>query len=199
MAEALPSLEVALAIDAVAADEGAVLPIRPVPALGFTPGRDEGKRLEHLETSSIPLHARRRGCISPWWLVVSEARRGVEGWTEPTNTAMELEGVCETPAYAPRTLDGSVGLSSQGGMLFCKLLCPGSVPGLQNPSVTLFPQRIREVRHCSPRTQCCTQLHSPVSDPARIAVGAFAIDVIAGVAILAGGTELLAAFSVEAG
>lgn len=43
MAEALPSLEVALAIDAIAADEGAVLPVCPVPALGFTPGRDEGK------------------------------------------------------------------------------------------------------------------------------------------------------------
>lgn len=56
VAEALPSLEVALAIDAVAADEGAVLPVCPIPALGFTPGRDEGKWLEHpwhLGTSSI--------------------------------------------------------------------------------------------------------------------------------------------------
>lgn len=40
VAEALPSLEVALAIDAIAADEGAVLPICPVPALGFTPVSD---------------------------------------------------------------------------------------------------------------------------------------------------------------
>lgn len=92
----------------------------------------------------------------------------------------------------------AVGLTSQAGMLSHKLLCSGLVPGLHNPSVTLFPGRIREARHCSLRTQCCTQLHSPVSDPARVAVGAFAIDVIAGVAILAGRTELLAALSVEA-
>lgn len=47
VAEALPSLKVALAVDAVTADEGAVLPVCPVPALGFTPGRDESKWLEH--------------------------------------------------------------------------------------------------------------------------------------------------------
>ena len=39
-AEALAGLKVTLAVDAVAADEGAVLPIRPVPALGFTPGEE---------------------------------------------------------------------------------------------------------------------------------------------------------------
>lgn len=38
VAEAAAGLEVALAVDAVAADEGAVLPIRPIAALGFTPG-----------------------------------------------------------------------------------------------------------------------------------------------------------------
>lgn len=43
VAEAPAGLEVALAIDAVAADEGAVLPIRPVPALGFTPGEGGGR------------------------------------------------------------------------------------------------------------------------------------------------------------
>lgn len=104
MAEALPSLEVALAVDAVAADEGAVLPICPIPALGFTPGRDEGKQLEHpwhLGTSSIPPHAWRQACISLWWLVASEARRGVQAWTEPTAMAMELEGACETLALCP--------------------------------------------------------------------------------------------------
>jgi len=37
-AEAPAGLEVALAVDAVAADEGTVLPVRPVPALGFAPG-----------------------------------------------------------------------------------------------------------------------------------------------------------------
>lgn len=37
MAEAAACLEVALAIDAVTADKGAVLPVRPVPALRFTP------------------------------------------------------------------------------------------------------------------------------------------------------------------
>lgn len=86
VAEALPSLEVALAVDAVAADEGAVLPVCPIPALGFTPGRDEGKWLEqpwHLGTSSIPPHAWRQGCISPWWLVVSEARSGVRSGPSP--------------------------------------------------------------------------------------------------------------------
>lgn len=37
-AQAAARLEVAFAADAVAADEGTVLPIRPVAALGFTPG-----------------------------------------------------------------------------------------------------------------------------------------------------------------
>lgn len=36
-AEALPRLKVTLAVKAVAADEGAVLPVGPVPALGLTP------------------------------------------------------------------------------------------------------------------------------------------------------------------
>lgn len=49
------------------------------------------------------------------------------------------------------------------------------------------------------RARAGTPPHSPVSDPARVAVGALAIDVVAGVAVLAGGTELLAALAVEAG
>lgn len=38
VAETAAGLEVALAVDAVAADEGAVLPVCPIAALGFTPG-----------------------------------------------------------------------------------------------------------------------------------------------------------------
>lgn len=122
MAEALPSLKVALAIDAIAADEGAVLPVCPVPALGFTPGRDEGKWLEHprhLGTSSIPPHAQ-MGCMSPWWLVVSEARSRVQGWTEPTDRAMELP-VRHLP-YAPWT--------------------PGACSGAQLSSWNTLPQTL---------------------------------------------------------
>lgn len=71
---------------------------------------------------------------------------------------------------------------------------------LQKPTATPSPQAgsSREAGHRSAGVRLCTQLHSPVSDPARVAMGALAVDVVAGVAILAGGTELLAALSVEA-
>lgn len=45
-AQAPARLEVALAVDAVAADEGAVLPVRPIAALGFAPRGGEGRQLE---------------------------------------------------------------------------------------------------------------------------------------------------------
>lgn len=78
---------------------------------------------------------------------------------------------------------------------------PALASWLQKPTATPSPQAgsSREAGHCSVGAQLCTQLHSPVSDPARVAMGALAVDVVAGVAILAGGTELLAALSVEAG
>lgn len=71
---------------------------------------------------------------------------------------------------------------------------------LQKPTATPSPQAgsSREAGHRSTGVRLCTQLHSPVSDPAWVAMGALAVDVVAGVAILAGGTELLAALSVEA-
>lgn len=85
VAEALPSLEVALAIDAVAADEGTVLPVRPIPALGFTPVRDEGNGWSIHGTwgPAATLHMHGDG-----------PRRGGQGGTEPTDT-------CESPALQP--------------------------------------------------------------------------------------------------
>lgn len=67
VAEALASLEVALAVDAVAADEGTVLPVRPVPALGFTAGERGGQAAEAPMppgTCSIPLRGQGGGgCV----------------------------------------------------------------------------------------------------------------------------------------
>lgn len=79
-AQAPARLEVALAVDAVAADEGAVVPVRPIAALGFAPRGGEGRQLEcrgggfpaaspHVPHAALPApckEVRRQPQTRPW-------------------------------------------------------------------------------------------------------------------------------------
>lgn len=143
------------------------------------------------------LQAGRWGCVLPAPFGCCKALEPILGTRKhPSLRAEPLRKHPPSPGGRGRGLAGSLQSHSCSSGLSTSLPSP---PGCK-PAASPAPRR----EHRGPRTAPPAQLcpcppHLPVSDPARVAMGAPAIDVVAGVPVFAGGTELLAALSIEAG
>lgn len=205
VAETAAGLEVALAIDAVAADKGAVLPIRPIAALGFTPGEGSEqvagapRAPGNLWHPPAPrLRAGRWGCVLPAPFGCCKALEPILGTRKHLSLRAEpLRKHPPSPGGRGRGLAGSLQSHScaSGGSAHP---CPPLPAANLQPALFLAGSTGAVHSSPGPAPSPCPP-HLPVSNPARVAMGAPAIDVVAGVPIFAGGTELLAALSIEAG
>lgn len=141
----------------------------------------------------LRLQAGRWGCVSSAPFVCCKALEPILGTRK--HPSLRAEPLRKHPPSPGGTGQGSHRLLPVPQLCQWAQPIPALPSQLQNPTASPAPGREHQggragLRPCPP--------HSPVSDPARVAMGAPAVDVVAGVPVLAGGTELLAALSVEA-
>lgn len=155
VAETAAGLEVALAIDAVAADKGAVLPIRPIAALGFTPGEGSEqvagapRAPGNLWHPPAPrLRAGRWGCVLPAPFGCCKALEPILGTRKhPSLRAEPLRKHPPSPGGRGRGLAGSLQSHSCASGLSPSLPSP---PGCK-PAASPVPRREHRSRAQLPR------------------------------------------------